>query len=66
MVSHYSLRHAVIEFISWHSLITAVYYARGVFSLLLGGDNKAVDNTKMMEEQMAGGMQQQSVSQLFK
>jgi len=59
----HSLDVSYVSSISWYFLM--LFGTRGLFTLILGNDNNAVDSTKRMEEQMAGGMQQQSIQQLY-
>lgn len=49
-----SLDVSYVSSLSWYILL--LFGMRGVFDVVLGDNNDAVDNTKMMQAQMTGGM----------
>jgi hypothetical protein len=63
-ISLNSLDVSYVSSLSWYLII--LFGLRGLFSLILGGNNAAADSTKMMEDQMSGGgMQAQPPQQLY-
>ena len=59
-----SLDVSYVSSLSWYFI--NLFGLRGLFSLVLGSDSGALDNTELMQQQMQGQMQQQTdPSKLF-
>ena len=63
-VAMQSLDVSYVSSLSWYFL--NLFGLRGLFTLVLGSDSGALDNTEVMAQQMQGGMQQpQDTNKLF-
>jgi hypothetical protein len=58
-----SLNVSYVSTLSWYLLL--LFGLRGLFSLVLGSNNEAVDQTRVMEEQMNAGAMQQDPQKQF-